>query len=151
MKRSSGWTQVVFQDAVGIDGEAIEFEWKKVPRIFIIVNSSRDPERLGEKEHPARRAQGPDHLCQCSMTLSGKQMMRIGSWNAEKVKNYARRFSQGHWRVGREVVWKFFLSSKKRMEFYSQQDGTAIQSNWSSCVQKQKKGRSTTHTSVETR
>ena len=84
-----------YQDAVGIDGEGIEFEWK-FHRIFIFVYSSRNLTRLGEKEHPARRVQGPDHLCQCSMTLNGKQMMRIGSWNAEKVKNYARRFSQGH-------------------------------------------------------
>ena len=51
-----------FQDAVGIDGEAIEFEWQIFTRIFIIVYSSRDPKRLGEKEHPARRVQGPDHL-----------------------------------------------------------------------------------------
>ena len=30
--------------------------------IFVIVQSSKDPEKLGEKEHPARRVQGPDHI-----------------------------------------------------------------------------------------
>ena len=50
-----------YQDAVGIDGEAIEFQWKNF-RIFIIVYSSEDPKKLGEKEHSARRVQGPDHL-----------------------------------------------------------------------------------------
>ena len=49
-----------YQEAVGIDGEAIELEC--VPRIFVIVYSSRDPKRLGEKEHQTRRVQGPDHL-----------------------------------------------------------------------------------------
>ena len=33
-----------YQDAVGIDGEAIELEWKK-SQIFNIVHSSRDPEK----------------------------------------------------------------------------------------------------------
>ena len=50
-----------YQDAVGLDGEPTEFEWK-IPRIFVIISSSRDPERLGDKEHQARILQGPDHL-----------------------------------------------------------------------------------------
>ena len=33
-----------------------------VPRIFVIVCSSRDPERLGGEEHPTREFRGPDHL-----------------------------------------------------------------------------------------
>ena len=32
-----------YEETVGIDGEAIEFEWM-FPRIFIIVFSSRDPQ-----------------------------------------------------------------------------------------------------------
>ena len=49
------------QDAVGIDGEAIEFEWI-FPRIFDIVQFSRDPERLGGEEHQTRKLPGPNHL-----------------------------------------------------------------------------------------
>ena len=48
-----------YQDAV--DGEAIEFEWN-IFQAFSSCLFSRDPERLGEKEHPSRRVQGPDHL-----------------------------------------------------------------------------------------
>ena len=35
---------------------------EQVPRIFVIVCSSRETTRVGDKEHPARRLQGPDHL-----------------------------------------------------------------------------------------
>ena len=35
---------------------------RQISRIFVIVYCSRDPARLGEKEHPARRLQRPDHL-----------------------------------------------------------------------------------------
>ena len=37
-------------------------------------------------------------------------------------------------RVGREVVWKFSLSSKRTVELH--RHGTAIQRDWSSCVHK---------------
>ena len=47
-----------YQDAVGIDGEAIEVRVKNFFKFFIGVLSSRNPARLG-------------------MTLSGKRMMRI--------------------------------------------------------------------------
>ena len=60
---------------VGIDGDAIEFEWENFPAFssLSILQEIRQ-----EKEHPARGAQGLDHLpCQCSMTLNGKRMMRI--------------------------------------------------------------------------
>ena len=46
------------QDAVGLDGSRVE----KFTRFSVIVCSSRDPERLGDKEHQARRLQGLDHL-----------------------------------------------------------------------------------------
>ena len=60
---------------------------------------------------------------------------------AEKVKNYAMKFSQGHWSFlgpGSEEKW-FGSSShaqKSAMELYSQQNGTAVLRNWSLCVQK---------------
>ena len=34
----------------------------QISRVFIIVYSSRDPKRLGGKEHSTRRVQVPDHL-----------------------------------------------------------------------------------------
>ena len=50
-----------YQAAVGLVGQPIVFKWK-ISRIFVFVSSSRDPERLGDEEHQARRLQGPDHL-----------------------------------------------------------------------------------------
>ena len=44
-----------YQDAVGIDGEAIEFEWKNFQGFFIIVYSSRNPTEFEEGDIPARR------------------------------------------------------------------------------------------------
>ena len=50
--------------------------------------------------------------------------------NAEKVENYAMKsLDIPGSRVGRAVVWKFFLRSKRRMGFYSQQNGTAMPRN----------------------
>ena len=51
-----------YQDAMGLDGELIEFEWEKSQDFRHDLSSSRDPERLGDKEFQARRLQGPDHL-----------------------------------------------------------------------------------------
>ena len=50
-----------YQDAVGLDGEAIEFEWKKIPRISTLTILQEIVKDLG-KEHPTREFQGPDHL-----------------------------------------------------------------------------------------
>ena len=80
VERSSGRTQVVFVSprCSGVDGEAFEFEWKFFHRIFIIVYSSRNPARLGEKEHAARGVEGPDHLhINVQWHWVEKRMMRI--------------------------------------------------------------------------
>ena len=55
------WKGQVEDLRMGIDGEAIGFEWI-FPYIFDIVYSSRNPERPGEQEHPTRGLRGPDHL-----------------------------------------------------------------------------------------
>ena len=53
--------------------------------------------------------------------------------NAERVKNYAMKFSQGRWTfLGPGSEEKWYGSS---VEFFSQQNGTAIQRNWSPCIQ----------------
>ena len=50
-----------YQDAVGFDGEAIEFEWKNFPG-FSLLSVLREIQNDLETEHSARRLQGPDHL-----------------------------------------------------------------------------------------
>ena len=49
-----------YQDAVGIDGEAIEFEWKNSQDFHHC--SARNPRRLGDTENPARGVHRSDYL-----------------------------------------------------------------------------------------
>ena len=50
-----------YQYAVGIDWESIEIEWNTFPG-FSSLSSLREQGLEGEKEHPARGVQGPDHV-----------------------------------------------------------------------------------------
>ena len=101
------------------------------PRIFVIISFSRDPERLGDKEHQARRLQGPDHLHvnvqrHCVWKKNDENCIS----NAEEVRNYAMKFLPGHWT---------FLGPGSEEKWYGdsrQQNGTAIRRDWSSCLQK---------------
>ena len=75
------------QDALGLCGEAIEFDWTFFPRIFVIVFSARDSARLGDEEHPTRELLGPDHLhVNVQWHFFGKRMMRIASPALEKSR-----------------------------------------------------------------
>ena len=61
--------------------------------------------------------------------------------NDEKVKNYAKRFSEGHWTfLGRGSEEKWYGSSnhaqKRAMELHSRQNDATIQRDWSSCISK---------------
>ena len=51
-----------YQDAVGIDVEATEFEWKNVTGFSSLSVLEKNPRRLEDAENPVRRVQGPDHL-----------------------------------------------------------------------------------------
>ena len=95
-----------YRDAVGIDGEAIELEWKKFQDFFKIVHSSRDPERLDTEELPTEGTKSSS--CQCSKTSCGSQLNRNCISNAEKVNDYAKQFLPGHWTFlgpGSETTW----------------------------------------------
>ena len=123
---------------MGIEKEAIEFEWTYFPKIFVICYSSRDPNIKPEEFK--------DRIIFMSMfndiDWSKRKNDEDCISNAEKVKECAMKFKQGHWtfrgprKSGREVVWEIFLLSERRMGFHSRQNGTAIPRNWSLCVQK---------------
>ena len=52
-----------YQETVGIDGEAIEFEWTFFPRIFSSLSILEEIQQvLGEAEDPARGVHRPGHL-----------------------------------------------------------------------------------------
>ena len=59
----------------------------KIPRIFNIVHSPRDPERLDTEEYPSQRnSKSESSSCQCSMTSCGNQVIGL---------HLKRRESQG--------------------------------------------------------
>ena len=79
-----------YQDAVGIDGEAIEFEWKNFQGFFIIVYLEK--KNIQPEE--------------CKDRIIFMSMINDIEWktndencisNSEKIKNDAKMFSQGHW------------------------------------------------------
>ena len=83
-----------YQDAVGLDGEPIEFEWKTFPG------------------------------------FSSSSLLRKIRYDLE-TKNMDVSWS----RIGREVA-RGFPRSKRTVELHRQQDGTAIQRDGPSCLQK---------------
>ena len=142
-----------YQDTVGLDGEAIEFERKVFPG-FSSSSLLREIQKDLERKH-IQPEELKDRITFTSMfnDIEWKKTDENCISNAEKVKNCAMKILArtsdilGS-RVGREVVWKFFLRSKRRMGLYNPQNGTAVQRNWSSCVQKYQ---CQPHTSMEVR
>ena len=111
-----------YQDAVGIDGEAIEFEWKTYPSfssVSFIQEIQRDLEwHWVENEWWEWYSESRENQ-ELRDEILARTLEILGS------------------RVGRKVVWKFFIfCSNKRIWWNIQQNGTATQRNWSSCIQK---------------
>ena len=130
-----------YQDAVGIDGEAIEFEWKNFPgfsSLSILQKIQQDLERRNIQPKEFKdRVIFMSIFNDIDWTTNDENCFS----NAEKVKNYAMRFSQGHgtfFGPGWEEKWygSSFHAQKRAMELYSRQNGATIQRNWSSCVSK---------------
>ena len=102
MERSSGRTQDVSfltKNIVGIDRDAIEFEWNIFPgfsSLKILQEIQPDLEKKNIKS-----AEFTDRLIFMSMfndtdwTKRGNSEICIS--NAEKVRNHAKGFLQGHW------------------------------------------------------
>ena len=116
-----------YQEAVDIDGEAIEFEWKIFPGFTswqILQEIQRD---LARKNIQPKEFK--DRIVFLSMfnDIGWKKSDDNCTSNVEKVKNYAMKFSQGH--------WTFLGPESDTRKKDSQQNDTAIQRNWSSCVQ----------------
>ena len=87
------------QDAVGIDGEAIELEWKNFPgfsSLAILQEIQKDLARNNiQPEEFTDRIIFMSMFSDIDWTKRGNDENCISS--AEKVKNYAMRFLQGHW------------------------------------------------------
>ena len=116
-----------YQDAVGIDGEGIEFEWTVFPRFSPLSILEKIQEDL-----EMRRIQ-PKEFTDQTIFMS---MFNVIVWNtndencvsnAERVKNYAKRFLAGQWRfLGPGSEGKWFGSSnhaqKRAMDLHRQQN-----------------------------
>ena len=93
-----------YQELLGIDGEAIEF-----PRIFDIADTSEKSSMMCEKETlNLKSSQTGSSSCRSTTSIGQrKEMMEFFS-NSQKVKDYARRFLQGHFSfpgLGVEKKW----------------------------------------------
>ena len=79
--------------------------------------------------------------CQCSMTsIGGREDIQKDISNSEQVKNYAERFSRGHWTFlgpgdEKEVVRNCQLHTWRKMGVHRHTHGGTIQRNWSPSIQ----------------
>ena len=111
-KGSSGRTQVVFvlsKEAVGIDGEAIVSEWTNFQGFSILcLLFKRSSKTWREGTSSPKSSKTGSSSCQCSMTLSGKQMMRI-------VSRMPRRSIITRW-TSRKDIGHSWVQGQKRKE-----------------------------------
>ena len=114
-----------YQDASGLDGEPIEFEWKYF-RGFRTLSTNIKPEDFKDRIIFMSMFNDivwkkNDFECRRSQELRHEVLTKTSDDSGS--------------RIGRKVVWRFPWS-KRTVELHRQQDGTAIQRDWSSCLQK---------------
>ena len=85
--------------------------------IFVVITSSRDPERLGGKEHQARRLQRSNHLhvnVQWHYMEKEWRELYFECRRSQESRHefLTRTLNVSGCRIGREVVWKFPRSKK---------------------------------------
>ena len=61
------------QDAVGIDGEAIEFEWTSFPGFSSLSSLQENQEELAGKVSSPKSLRTESSSCQCATTLLGQK------------------------------------------------------------------------------
>ena len=98
------------KELLGTDGEPIEFEWKNFPGFSTLQIVQKIQDDLRERTPNGKKSQTGSCACQCSTTSIGQKKGNDGICvsNSEKVKEYAKRFSQGHWTFlgpGDEKKW----------------------------------------------
>ena len=127
-----------YQDAVGVDGEAIEFEWHNFPgfsSLSILEEIRR--ELAGKKIQPEEFQNRIIFMSMCNDIAwsKGKNDENCIASQESRDEILARTLDVSASKIGRKVVWRF-PCSERRVGFLSQRNGTAIQRNWLSCVEK---------------
>ena len=120
------------------DGNRWRSNWIRVeyfPRIFLMADSSRDPEWFAKVEHRTCNSQTGSSSCQCSTTSIG-QRKRWNLYFEFRSQGIRAEILAGTLDVSRswrrkEVVW----NSSRKMGFHSQSHGGTIQRYRSSCIQ----------------
>ena len=91
-----------------------------------------------------RSSQTGSSSCQCSMTFEWKKNDENCISNAEKVKNYIMRFSEGHWTfLGQKGQWN--CTAANMMQRFKETCHLVFQSALSRGILKQKKGKTSIH------
>ena len=94
-----------YQDAVGLDGEASEFEWKNF-RGFTTLTTVKEIQI--ERKNRTGELQRPDYLYVYVQRHRVEKNDENCISNAEKIKDYAKRFLPRHWTFlgpGSEKKW----------------------------------------------
>ena len=118
-----------YQDAVGLDGEAIEFERKTFHGFTTLTTLQEIQKDLEKKNFEPENFKDQISFMSMFNDNEWKENDENCIFNAEKVKNYAKRFLPGHWTFlgpgSEEMVWRLSRSTRT-VGPHSQQNGTAI-------------------------
>ena len=122
------------QDAVGFDGEAIEFEWIFSQNFWHWLFSRRSRWTWG------RELQGQDRLhvyVQRPSVESRWWELHLERWESQELREeiLTRTLDICGSRVGKEMVWRF-SRSERTVGSHSQENGTTMKRNWSSYLHK---------------
>ena len=121
------------EEFLGIDGEAIEFEWNILPGFTTLQILQQIQNDLQSKN--IELDQFPDRITFMSMfndlDWQKRYVEETCASNSEKVKLHAQRFPQGHWTfigLGEEMKWVWYkrLQTWGKMEFPSIKIGTEL-------------------------
>ena len=100
-----------YKELPGIDGEAVEFEWNISQDLHHCRFIKRSRMICENGTSNLKNSQTESSSCQCSTTSIGQEKRNDGfciTKSEKKVKEYAERFSQGHWTFlcpGDEKKW----------------------------------------------
>ena len=89
-----------YRELHGIDGEPTEFKWNISQDLRHWRFSKRSGKTCKIETLNLRNSKIESSACQCSMISYGQRKEILNKQcisNSEEVKNYAKRFSRGHW------------------------------------------------------
>ena len=100
-----------FRELQGLDGDPIDFEWKKFPRIQSIGHVPQNSSRPTRKEHHTWKIQWSNDLhvnVHWTLSWKGKITKILVLFTSRKIKEHASNFNDGHWAFfgpGEESKW----------------------------------------------